>query len=128
MLILSRKPGEQVVVPECGVSVTVVAVTGKTIQLGISAPANVPVVRGEIVRRPRPQAGRGKTSPTDDDDPEPCSIPSAVGQTSTPARGVIRPQRDRRAERPVGRGDDPLYESWQKLLAKYRRRQAHLRP
>ena len=63
MLVLSRKAGESVLLPECGVSITVVAVKGKRIRLGISAPANVPVFRGELWHRVRPHAHRPSTSP-----------------------------------------------------------------
>ena len=48
MLVLSRRTGEQIVVPEYGVSVTVVAVKGNTIRLGVTAPAGVPIFRSEL--------------------------------------------------------------------------------
>ncbi|HJZ90698.1 MAG TPA: carbon storage regulator [Gemmataceae bacterium] len=53
MLVLSRKTGEQIVVSEYGVSVTIVAVNGKTIRLGITAPAGVPILRSELASRRR---------------------------------------------------------------------------
>ena len=65
MLVLSRKAGEQIVVPEYGVSVTVIAVQGKTIRLGISAPPEVPILRSEIVRRIRREMHCTPSSPTD---------------------------------------------------------------
>src|SRR5262245_43450881 len=51
VLVLSRKTGERIVVPECGVAVTVVAVTGNKIRLGIEAPAGVPILRSELIHR-----------------------------------------------------------------------------
>jgi carbon storage regulator len=48
MLVLSRKPGKQIVVPGCGLAVTVVAVEGNRVRLGISAPADVAVYRKEV--------------------------------------------------------------------------------
>jgi carbon storage regulator len=51
MLVLSRKPGERIVVPDCELAVTVLAVEGKTIRLGISAPAGVAVYREEVWRQ-----------------------------------------------------------------------------
>ena len=51
MLVLTRKAGEQIVVPECEVTITVLKIKGKKIRLGISAPAEVAVHRGEIWRR-----------------------------------------------------------------------------
>jgi len=35
---------------------------------------------------------------------------------------LLATQRQRLAELRAGRADDPLFESWQKLLAKYRRK------
>jgi carbon storage regulator len=48
MLVLSRKIGERIVVPHCELAVTVLAVEGKTVRLGISAPADVDVYREEV--------------------------------------------------------------------------------
>lgn len=48
MLVLSRKVGERIVVPHCGLAVTVLKVRGRTVQLGISAPAEVEVFREEV--------------------------------------------------------------------------------
>ena len=49
MLVLTRKVGEKVVVDGC-ITVTVVAVEGNKIRLGITAPPNVRVDREEIHR------------------------------------------------------------------------------
>ena len=48
MLVLSRKIGERILVPHCELAVTVIAVEGKTVRLGISAPADVEVYREEV--------------------------------------------------------------------------------
>jgi carbon storage regulator len=48
MLILTRKVGEEIVLPDCGVTIGVVKIMGKTVRLGIAAPAEVPVNRQEI--------------------------------------------------------------------------------
>jgi carbon storage regulator len=48
MLVLSRKLGERIVVPHCELTVTVIAVDGKTVRLGISAPAEIAVYREEV--------------------------------------------------------------------------------
>jgi carbon storage regulator len=47
MLILTRRPGERVVIGE-DVLVTVMAVSGHTVRLGIEAPSGVPIYREEI--------------------------------------------------------------------------------
>lgn len=51
MLVLSRRKGEEILVPEYGVTVKVIAVQGNTIRLGICAPAEVEVLRGELWER-----------------------------------------------------------------------------
>ena len=58
MLVLSRKVGESIVIPGSGVTVTVVAVQGNAIRLGISAPPEVAVHREEVWQRIR-REGRG---------------------------------------------------------------------
>jgi carbon storage regulator len=47
MLILTRRPGERVVIGE-DVLVTVMEVNGQTVRLGIAAPGGVPIFREEI--------------------------------------------------------------------------------
>ncbi len=51
MLVLSRKVGEQIVVPQCELVITVLAVDGKTVRLGFSAPAEVEIFREEVWTR-----------------------------------------------------------------------------
>lgn len=51
MLVLSRKVGEKIVLPEVDVTVTVVKINGNNIRLGISAPAGITVHRQEVWRR-----------------------------------------------------------------------------
>jgi carbon storage regulator len=53
MLVLSRKPGERVLVPQCGMSVTVVAIEGNVVRLGFEAPSEVSVYREEVWQRIR---------------------------------------------------------------------------
>jgi carbon storage regulator len=47
MLILTRRPGERVVIGE-DVLVTVMEVSGQTVRLGIAAPQGLPIYREEI--------------------------------------------------------------------------------
>ncbi len=51
MLVLSRKQGERIVVPECGLTITVLEVVGSRVRVGIAAPSNVTILRAEIVER-----------------------------------------------------------------------------
>ena len=48
MLVLSRKIGERILVPYCELAVTVIAVEGKVVRLGISAPEDIAVYREEV--------------------------------------------------------------------------------
>jgi carbon storage regulator len=57
MLVLSRKVGEQIVVPDCGVTITVVAVSATQVRLGIHAPAGIAIHREELWRRLQQIAG-----------------------------------------------------------------------
>ena len=51
MLVLSRKLGEGVVLPDCGVTVTVLSVEGRRVRLGVNAPQSMGVYREEILER-----------------------------------------------------------------------------
>ncbi len=53
MLILTRKPGERIVIGS-DVVLTVVRIQGDKIRLGITAPPTVPVHREEVHRRLEP--------------------------------------------------------------------------
>ncbi len=49
MLVLSRKEGEQIVVPDCRLTVTVFDIHGERVRLGVSAPSEVRIYRGEVL-------------------------------------------------------------------------------
>lgn len=48
MLVLTRKAGEEVVLPSLGVKVSVVGIEDSRVRLGVTAPDHVAVLRGEI--------------------------------------------------------------------------------
>lgn len=48
MLVLSRKTGEQVVLPSCGVTIAVVKIAGGKVRLGVQAPPETTVHRREV--------------------------------------------------------------------------------
>jgi carbon storage regulator len=50
MLVLSRKRGEMIMVGS-GVTITVLAIQGEKVKIGVVAPAEVPVHRQEIHER-----------------------------------------------------------------------------
>jgi carbon storage regulator CsrA len=47
MLVLSRRPGEQVRIGD-DITLTVIEAVGGRIKLGIEAPRHVPIMRGEL--------------------------------------------------------------------------------
>ena len=47
MLVLSRKPGEKIIIGN-GITVTVVEVNGNRVRVGIDAPHAVPILRSEL--------------------------------------------------------------------------------
>jgi carbon storage regulator len=47
MLILSRKVHQEIIIGD-GISITIVAIRGKQVRVGIKAPANVPIRRDEL--------------------------------------------------------------------------------
>ena len=51
MLVLSRKCGEKIVIPEQNVTLTVLGIRGDRIRLGIAAPAGIIVHREEVWQR-----------------------------------------------------------------------------
>jgi carbon storage regulator CsrA len=51
MLVLTRKAGEKIVVPQCQLTLTVLDITAGRVRLGVSAPPTVGVYREEIQRR-----------------------------------------------------------------------------
>jgi carbon storage regulator len=53
MLVLSRKLGEEIVVPALQLRFKVLSVEGKTVRLGVTAPADVAVHRQEVWDRIR---------------------------------------------------------------------------
>ncbi len=49
MLVLSRKEGERIVMPNQEVIVTIVAIHGNRVRIGVTAPAGVAIYREEIL-------------------------------------------------------------------------------
>ena len=50
MLVLSRKAGEEIVLPTRNVHIVVLGVRGNRVRLGIEAPLTEPVYREEVLR------------------------------------------------------------------------------
>ena len=63
MLVLSRKPGEEIVIPGSQSTVTVLGIVGNRVRLGVSAPREVTIRRQEIEPLTRrPPGPHGKAS------------------------------------------------------------------
>jgi carbon storage regulator len=61
MLVLKRKIGEQLMIPSCDLTLTVLSIKGSSVLVGISAPRSTAVVRQEVrrdVRAPRADSAR----------------------------------------------------------------------
>lgn len=51
MLVLSRKYGEEVVLPQQGITFTILEIRGDKVRVGITAPTEIPVYRREVWTR-----------------------------------------------------------------------------
>ena len=65
MLVLSRKAGEEIVVNNGDITISVLGITGKKVRLGVSAPSGIPVHRKEIHHRII-QATKSEAEPEED--------------------------------------------------------------
>ena len=83
MLVLSRKLGERVLAPHLGLAVTVLAVDGKTVRLGVSAPEELAAYREEVWQQLRQEAH--------DPAPEWVGVPEKTGHV----QGDERRERER---------------------------------
>ncbi len=77
MLVLSRKIGQQLVLPEHGIIIDVVDVGKTRVRLGVTAPSNITVHRGEI--RDRAAATDNAPPASGDSPPE---VPAVDGSTN----------------------------------------------
>lgn len=75
MLVLSRKIGERIVLPETGVSISVLGVHGKRVRIGIEAPRAASVHREEVWRRIADLIGPDRAAePIDEAISECCAV------------------------------------------------------
>jgi carbon storage regulator CsrA len=51
MLVLSRKEGDEILLPELDIVVRVLKIRGKAVSVGIEAPRGIRIVRGELESR-----------------------------------------------------------------------------
>lgn len=62
MLILSRRPGDSILVGD-GIRIVVIASDRRGVRLGIEAPADVSILRGEIVSQIADENRRANATP-----------------------------------------------------------------
>ena len=75
MLVLTRKPQEKIRIGD-GITITVIKTKGSGVRLGIEAPADVPVLRGELLaardsfaKPEKAVAAEAESTPTENDSP-----------------------------------------------------------
>lgn len=56
MLVLSRKIGERILMPQCELAITILSIHAGTVRLGVSAPTELNVYREELWDRVREQS------------------------------------------------------------------------
>ncbi len=79
MLVLSRRIGEQVVLPSCGVTIAVVKIAGNKVRLAVEAPAETSVHRQEVWDRISDH--RGTQMPSQSTEDASCHPPADAPTT-----------------------------------------------
>ena len=74
MLVLTRKPGESIMIGD-GIEVQVLSVAGEKVRIGITAPRDVGIFRDEVYER----IEQNRAGETADDGPDPKSR-EAIGR------------------------------------------------
>jgi carbon storage regulator len=90
MLILTRRPGERVVIGD-EILVTVMGVSGHTVRLGIAAPEGVPIYREEIwlaVKEENRAAAEASADALPAKPPEGTNAPTPESANALPAEGA----------------------------------------
>jgi carbon storage regulator len=101
MLILTRRPGERVVIGD-EILVTVMGVSGHTVRLGIAAPEGVPIYREEIwlaVKEENRAAAEASADALPAKPPEGATVVPSETAGATPAREPTQAPAD---EQPPG--------------------------
>jgi carbon storage regulator CsrA len=58
MLVLTRKPGEEIILPDQGVTIRLTEVCGNRASIGVTAPDHIRILRRELWNRePQPTSG-----------------------------------------------------------------------
>lgn len=65
MLVLSRKTGERILIPELGIEISVLNLGSQRVQIGIQAPKEIQITRPEAGRRTGRRSATGRTIAAD---------------------------------------------------------------
>jgi carbon storage regulator CsrA len=87
MLVLTRKLDEQILIGD-DIKVTLIRVRGNTVRLGIEAPKDVRIVRGEL--KPLAEASSGDCDDGALTEREHAFAHPALGKVNLPARGTSK--------------------------------------
>lgn len=61
MLVLNRRTGEEIIIPELGITLTVLMTANNKVRVGIEAPKAVRILRGELAFEADSAVGRTPT-------------------------------------------------------------------
>ena len=92
MLVLSRKPNQEIHVPQYGIKFRVLGVEGKRVRIGIDAPDDVRIIRKELAFDTDEESST-KSGPADCLDPGyvwPLGVQFVPGRSSRPNKNRIR--------------------------------------
>src|SRR5580693_4202926 len=104
MLILTRRPGERVVIGD-DILITVMGVSGHTVRLGIAAPQGVPIYREEIWLAVKEENRAAAAASADAIPATPLATPAATAETpaapaETPSETSAEAPADARPDAP----------------------------
>lgn len=84
MLVLSRKVGEQICIPQFDIVFTILEVNGRRVRLGITAPEEIAVVRKELRDRLPQHSARAVVSGADSESVSPGYAQEHTHRTQPP--------------------------------------------
>jgi carbon storage regulator len=87
MLVLSRRESEQISIPELGITLQVIRIKGNSVKIGIDAPPEIRVLRGEL--QPRSELA------------QPAVPTSSVPYSTPPIGYVVKSRKQSRNETTV---------------------------
>lgn len=103
MLVVSRKPGERLLIGE-SVEVTILSVRGDQVSLGVSAPREVPIHRQELLERIRRENQRAATLRADELAAMGATLRARQGLVPALTCGISEPPSDAPAASGVSNG------------------------